>query len=137
MHELSIAHSLVQVVSETAKQNGASRVRSVNLRLGVLAGVVRGALEFCYEIATAGTALEGSTLNIRELPIIIHCGACGKDIELPDLTAFRCPECGTPSRDIRQGRELEVESIELDVDENEADHVHARARDPQGSPQQK
>lgn len=136
MHELSIAHSLVDVVSETAKQNGASRIRAVNLRLGALAGVVRGALEFCYEIATAGTALEGSTLNIRELPIVIHCGTCGKDVELPDLAAFRCPDCGTPSGDIRQGRELEVESIELDVDENEADHVHARAGDPQGSPQQ-
>lgn len=139
MHELSIAHSLVEVVSETAKQNGASRVRAVHLRLGALAGVVRGALEFCYEIATAGTLLEGSELNIRELPVMIHCGVCGKDVELPDLAAFRCPECGTPSGDIRQGRELEVESIELDVEENdgnEADYVHARARDPQGSPQQ-
>ncbi len=136
MHELSIAHSLVDIVSETAKQNGASRVRAVNLRLGALAGVVRGALEFCYEIATAGTVLEGSTLNIRELAVVIHCEACGKDLELPDLAAFRCPECGTPSGDLRQGRELEVESIEFDVDENEADHVHARAPDPQGSPQQ-
>lgn len=136
MHELSIAHSLVDVVSETAKQHRASRVRAVNLRLGALAGVVRGALEFCYEIATARTVLEGSALNIRELPVIIHCAACEKDLELPDLTAFRCPQCRTPSGDIRQGRELEVESIELELEENEADYVHARAGDPQGSPQQ-
>jgi hydrogenase nickel incorporation protein HypA/HybF len=136
VHELSIAHSLVGVASETARQYQASRVRTVHLRLGVLAGVAREALEFCYEVATAGTLLEGSELKIHELPVIIHCGECGRDLELPDLAAFRCPECGTLSGDIRQGRELEVESIELDIEENEAGHVDARARDPQGGPQQ-
>ena len=136
MHELSIAHSLVELVTETARQHGAGRVRAVNLRLGALAGVVRGALEFCYGIATAQTALEGSTLDIRELPVIIHCAACDKDVELPDLAAFRCPQCGTPSGDLRQGRELEVESIEFGLNESDDDDVHARAGDPQGSPEQ-
>lgn len=136
MHELSIAHNLVELVGQTAKEHGAARVRAVNLRLGPLAGVVRGALEFCYGIAAAGTLLEGSELTIREVPVLIHCAVCEKDVALTDLTDFRCPQCGALSGDVRQGRELEVESIELDIDKKPADHVHSGAGDSQGRPQQ-
>lgn len=136
MHELSIAQSLVEVVTETASREGASRVEAVHLRLGVLSGVVRGALEFCYEIATAGTLLEGSKLYIEELPVTVYCGNCRKEVELPDVTAFRCPVCGGFTADIRQGKELEVRSVELLVDESEAANVHPCARDPERGPQQ-
>lgn len=37
------------------------------------------------------------------------------EVELPGIQRFRCPHCDTPSGDIRQGRELEIESIEIDV----------------------
>jgi hydrogenase nickel incorporation protein HypA/HybF len=116
VHELSIAHSLVGVVLQHLPE-GTARVRTVDLRLGALAGVVRGALEFCYGIATDGTALQGSVLRITELPVVIHCATCDADRALDSVLVFRCPVCGTPSGDIRQGRELEVAAIEYDADE--------------------
>ncbi len=64
MHELSIAYSVVEIATQSAVEAGAVRVRSVQVRLGALSGVVRGALEFSYEIACAGTLLEGSTLVV-------------------------------------------------------------------------
>ena len=60
MHELSIAHSLVESAVDAAEKAGARRVTRVHLRLGALSGVVRNALEFGYEITTQGTLLEGS-----------------------------------------------------------------------------
>lgn len=112
MHELSIAHSLVTLVQQQLPP-GAVRVTAVDLRLGALAGVVRGALEFCYGIASAGTPLEGSALRIQELPVVIHCPRCQADRALSG-PAFRCPECSTPSGDVRQGRELDLAGIEYD-----------------------
>ena len=44
----------------------------------------------------------------------MHCEACGKDGELESLQSFRCPHCGEPGSDLRQGRELEIDSIEID-----------------------
>ncbi|MDH4065941.1 MAG: hydrogenase maturation nickel metallochaperone HypA [Acidobacteriota bacterium] len=114
MHELSIAHSLVSLVQERLPA-GATRVTAVDLRLGALAGVVRGALEFCYGIAASGTALEGSALRIEELPVVIHCPECQADRPLDGAFVFRCPVCGTLSGDIRQGRELDVVAIEYDA----------------------
>lgn len=115
MHELSIAYSLVDAATQSATEAGATRVVEVRLRLGVLSGVTLGALEFSYEIATAGTMLEGSKLVVRELPARVYCSVCEKEVELPSVQRFRCPVCDTPSGDLRQGRELEIEAIEIDV----------------------
>lgn len=117
MHELSIAYSLVELASQSAREAGATRVHAVHLRLGALSGVVRGALEFSYEIATADTPLAGSALVIRELPVLIYCANCAQDVELASVQRFRCPHCDTTSGEIRQGRELEIEFIEIDAPE--------------------
>ena len=53
MHELSIAHSLVEIAEEAAAKAGVARVTVVHLRLGVLAGVVQDALLFGFEIGRA------------------------------------------------------------------------------------
>jgi hydrogenase nickel incorporation protein HypA/HybF len=117
MHELSIAYSLVELASQSAVEAGAVRVRAVHLRLGAMSGVVRGALEFSFEIATADTMLAGSQLLVEELPVVVYCGVCREEVQLASVQRFRCPQCDTPSGDIRQGRELEIESIEIDMPE--------------------
>jgi hydrogenase nickel incorporation protein HypA/HybF len=119
VHELSVAESLVALVEERLPP-GAARVKAVDLRLGALAGVVRGALEFCYGVATEGTALAGSTLRIEEVPVVVHCQVCGLDRAL-DGPALRCPVCATLSGDIRQGRELDLVAIEYDDTQEVAD----------------
>ncbi|HXU33066.1 MAG TPA: hydrogenase maturation nickel metallochaperone HypA, partial [Thermoanaerobaculia bacterium] len=74
-------------------------------------------LLFCYDIAARSTLLEGSRLVVREVPLVIHCAVCERDVELPGPLQFRCPVCETPSGDIRQGRELYIEGLEVDVEE--------------------
>ncbi len=61
-----------------------------------------------------GTPLAGSKLVVNILPVMVHCEACGKDGALASLQSFRCPHCGEPVTDLRQGRELEIDSIEID-----------------------
>lgn len=119
MHELSIAYNLVETAAEAAKNAGARKVNKVFLRLGQLSGVVKGALLFSYDIAAQGTLLEGSELVVRELPVVIYCNSesCKKEVALPSVQSFRCPICNQLSGDVRQGRELEIESLEIDVDE--------------------
>lgn len=130
MHELSIAYSLVELATRSAHEAGAARVLTVHLRVGALSGVVPGALQFSYEIATADTPLAGSTLVIQELPVMIHCSVCQKDVQLASVQRFRCPDCDTPSGDIRQGRELEIESIEIANPQEEQTHGESSNGNP-------
>ena len=115
MHELSIAYSVVEIATESARAAGAVRVKEVHVRLGALSGVVKGALEFSYEIACAGTLLEGSVLVVKELPAKVYCKVCEREVELASTQYFCCPVCDTPSGDLRQGREMDVEAIEVDL----------------------
>jgi len=114
MHELSIVASIVDTVTESLAAYPGARVLEVRLRVGALASVVVESLEFCWGIAAEGTALEGSKLVVNVLPVVMHCVRCGRDVELEGVQSFRCPQCGEPCFDLRQGRELEIDSFEID-----------------------
>lgn len=94
MHELSIAHGLVEAASEAAREAGAVKVNEVRVRVGLLSGVAAPALQFCYGIAAAGTPLEGSKLLIRELPVVIYCPRCERRWNSPpsNSSAVLCAE---------------------------------------------
>jgi len=110
--------SIVDAVTESLSAYPGARVKEVRLRVGALAAVIEDSLQFCYGIATEGTVLEGSALVVAVVPVAGHCPGCAKDVEISSLQSFRCPVCGGPVANVRQGRELEIESIEIeDVEE--------------------
>jgi hydrogenase nickel incorporation protein HypA/HybF len=114
MHELSLTTSIVETVTETLAAYPGARVKEVRLRVGALASVIPESLEFCWGIVCEGTPLEGSRLAVSVLPVVVHCALCGQDAELEGVQSFRCPRCGELCGEIRQGRELEIDSIEID-----------------------
>jgi hydrogenase nickel incorporation protein HypA/HybF len=114
MHELSIVESVVDSVTESLARYPGARVVEVRLRVGAMAAVVEDSLQFCFEIATEGTPLEGSRLKVELLPIVMYCARCAAEVELEGVQSFRCPRCGELVGDLRQGRELEIEAIEIE-----------------------
>lgn len=119
MHELSIAHSLVSIAEDAIKGAGVTRVEVVHLKLGALSGVVRDALLFAYDVATEGTALAGSRLEIEDVPVVVYCPTCDAERTLESIQLFCCPVCDTPTADIRQGREIELISLECESVESD------------------
>lgn len=115
MHELSLAHSIVDVAADAAERMQAVKVYAVNLRVGRMSGVEPGALLFSYDVAAAGSLLEGSRLVIIDVPLVVWCSHCLTEVTLAEVNHFQCPACGTAAGEIRQGRELEVESLEIET----------------------
>ncbi|MGA9748710.1 MAG: hydrogenase maturation nickel metallochaperone HypA [Nocardioides sp.] len=108
MHELAIAES---VVSTVLARTGDHRVTTVRVRVGRLAGVVPDALTFCFELATAGTSLEGALLEIATDDARGYCRDCEQEIVLPD-TLLLC-SCGSADVHLVSGGELTVSSVEV------------------------
>jgi hydrogenase nickel incorporation protein HypA/HybF len=113
MHELSIAMSLVDLAQEEAERLG-GRVCALHLRIGALSGVVPEALLASYEMASFETPLEGSRLIIEDVPVVVYCPQCHAERALSSVQSFCCAECGTPTPQVEQGRELELVAMEIE-----------------------
>jgi hydrogenase nickel incorporation protein HypA/HybF len=123
MHELSIASSIVEIAGEHARREGGGRVASVTLRIGRLSCVHEGALRYSFDLVTQGTPLAGATLAVIEVPVRIWCALCKAVVELPGIQRFACPACGHLSGDVRSGRELDIESIQIAADQLGPDQI--------------
>lgn len=113
MHELSVANALVTAVVDGLGSSPAP-VREVHVDVGALSGVVPQALEFAYDVACAGTPLEGSVVVVHPRPAVVHCAGCDADATVEGVLVLVCPGCGAPSGDVRSGRELTVTHVVLD-----------------------
>jgi hydrogenase nickel incorporation protein HypA/HybF len=113
MHELSIAISMIDQISEESEIRGGLEVEVVHLKLGVFSGVDREALLFAWELACEGSALQGARLAIESIPLVIYCDVCQKNRVPPSVYQLSCPDCDTPGQKIVTGREIEVASLEV------------------------
>lgn len=113
MHELAICQGIIEVA--TGALDGLPSplppVSRVNVQIGRLTSVVPDSLGFYFELLTPGTALDGATLVIEEVPARGTCTDCGTRFEI-EVLAFTCPACGSGFVDLTSGRELQVVSVE-------------------------
>jgi hydrogenase nickel incorporation protein HypA/HybF len=114
MHELSIAMSIIEMVEEESRKHGGAQVTAVHLKLGALSGVVKEALLGSFEMACEDTVLKGSKLVVEDIPVLIYCHACQAQRPVSSIQLFCCAECGNPSAQVVQGKELEVVALEIE-----------------------
>jgi hydrogenase nickel incorporation protein HypA/HybF len=112
MHEMSLAESVVQIAEDTARQNGGSRISSVFLEVGRLAGVEIEALRFCFDAASRSSLAEGAELVIERPDGQAWCMPCGETVSLSSL-ADPCPRGGSHQLQVTGGNELKVREIAI------------------------
>jgi hydrogenase nickel incorporation protein HypA/HybF len=110
MHELSIAQAIVDIAVRNA---GESRVARVWVGVGGFRQVVPAALEFSFELCAHGTPAEGAVLELDVIPVAVACRKCAATSE-PDGFPLACATCGGLDVEVVRGRELQVESLELE-----------------------
>ena len=114
MHEFALVMSMLDLAERSARDEGAARIDAIRLEIGALAGVVPEALEFAFQGAKEGTMAAAARLEVDYLPAIAHCASCEMEFELDNRYGIAlCPMCDTPSADLRQGRELQLASLEV------------------------
>ncbi len=114
MHELALAQSIVEIALRTlAAQSKESRVTLVKLRIGKMTNVEPEALRYGFLAAANGTAAQGATLVLETAPIVVFCRNCSRDFSLQEYR-FSCIHCGSAQTEIRSGREMAVEYVEVE-----------------------
>ncbi|MCS6770815.1 MAG: hydrogenase maturation nickel metallochaperone HypA [Kiritimatiellae bacterium] len=112
MHELGIAQGILEAALEAAARERAERIVRLRVKVGELSGVVEEALRFAFEAISAGTRAEGARLEVEVIAVRCYCAQCQREFEAAPLR-YECPLCGTPSGEVRAGRELALTEIEV------------------------
>jgi len=114
VHELSIVETLIdQVEREVAASGEKGTVTRLELVIGRLSGVSCDSIRFALEMLAPGTVLEHARVDIAEPKAVCCCRRCGAQCEIDELVS-RCPECQGSDVYIEGGRDLILQSIELD-----------------------
>jgi len=113
MHEMSLMAGMLEIIEDTARQEGFARVERVILEIGRLSGVEAEAMRFAFDVGTHGSVAQGAELVIQETPGKGRCPACGRT---SPLAAFydACPHCGRYPMEVLAGREMRILSLDVE-----------------------
>ena len=112
MHELSIAHNIIEIVEEHAKKHDATAISEIELIVGTISGVIPETLEFALEVSVKNTILDGAKISINVINAKAKCLSCNKEFEVDDIYTM-CSHCNSLKFEIIQGKELKVKSIKF------------------------
>jgi len=113
MHELSITQDMLDLVLVQAEQAEAKKVGKINLVIGEMTGIVEECVRFYFGFVSEGTPAEGAELHIKKVASEARCRGCGKNFEIDEFD-WTCPHCESKEVEITAGKELFVESIEVE-----------------------
>jgi hydrogenase nickel incorporation protein HypA/HybF len=111
MHELSIAHSIIEIVVKEMSKNRLTRVDTVTLRVGEMTQILPESLLFGFECLTQETPIAGANLVIESIPARGYCKSCDNEFDFKGWL-FSCSLCGEARIDIISGKELDIVSID-------------------------
>ncbi len=111
MHELPITESILKIALDAA---GARRISAINLIVGDLSSILDDSVQFYFDILSKDTPAENAVLHFLRLPGTLTCLGCGGSFAARAPLPSACPSCGSTRLQVTGGRELRVDSIEVD-----------------------
>jgi hydrogenase nickel incorporation protein HypA/HybF len=112
MHEISIVQNVLNIALDHAQRQGATKIHRLKLNVGELSGIMPESLEFAFSIVSSGTIAQEARLEINSIPVVCSCPMCNLNFQPIDLL-YECPQCHQISTTFVQGRELEIECLEV------------------------
>jgi hydrogenase nickel incorporation protein HypA/HybF len=118
VHEVSIVANIFRIMGEKLDSLGlgSAPVKKIKVVVGKFANVVPACLDFAFEMQKEGTPFEGAVMETEFVPLKIRCNACGEEMELDEPFLF-CRRCDSFQVEIVAGKELYVDSFEIDDSE--------------------
>ena len=112
MNEVGLMRSAIALATEQVKAKGRRKIHKMELNVGELSGVVPDALMFAFDVVSEGTVAEGADLKLTTVPTLCYCTHCRREF-YPMSWIYACPYCQHLSNDVREGKNLELVSLEI------------------------
>ena len=113
MHEFGITESIVKIALDEARKAQTSQITQINLVVGELSGFVPDCIQFYFDSFSKDTIAEKATLHFELAPAQLRCRNCSTVFH-PKDSEWNCPECYGRNVEVVGGRELYIESLEVE-----------------------
>ena len=113
MHEYSIVGSLLEQCENIAKENNATSVKKVVVKIGVMSGVEPDLLKTAFDTFKEGTMCSECEYIQYLQPIVIECSKCNTKSTLKK-NEYYCPKCNNIEVDVVDGEDLLLMQLELE-----------------------
>ena len=117
MHEMGIVQGILAASIEAAEKAGATRINEIKITIGELTEIQEFALQFAFESLSPDTIAEGGRLTVSHLGAKSRCGQCGTEFEHGRFEII-CPKCENFLCELIQGREMNIDAIDIDTPED-------------------
>jgi hydrogenase nickel incorporation protein HypA/HybF len=115
VHEVALAQAVWRQVEAELDRRPASRLLAAHLVVGRWSGADPESLEFALGLLRDGSPWPKAAIRIRTEPLGLVCRACGRQFE-PEELNLACPGCGSADADVTRGRDVRLESLEVEED---------------------
>lgn len=112
MHELSLAHSVMEIVGREMEKYPSRHLKSIELTIGTHAGVETEAFRTAIQAVMRSSLWPDAEAVIVTVAAEAQCIACGARFA-PDGYIPQCPECGSAMCGIVAGNEFRVSALTL------------------------
>ena len=113
MHEYSVVQALLEQIENIAKENDATQVTKIIVKIGVMSGVEVHLLEVAFNTFKEKTICDGAEFVMNIQPITIRCNSCNETSELEKIH-YCCQKCGSTDVDVIDGEEMFLMSLEME-----------------------
>ncbi len=113
MHEYSIVSSLINMCEKYAKENSATKVTKLYVKIGKISGVEPELLKVAFDTFKNESICFDSELVMDIEDVVIKCLDC-KTESVIQIKSFECPKCGSENFSIIAGEEMLLMSLEME-----------------------
>ncbi|MDF2941535.1 MAG: hydrogenase nickel incorporation protein HypA [Herbinix sp.] len=110
MHEIGILMEVVKSVERFAKENDVQKIETLVLQIGEFSSMIPKYMKTLYPVATEGTILDGTDLDIEILPANGMCKDCKKVFMITTNNGI-CPKCQSNNIELLNGKEFFIKEI--------------------------
>ena len=108
--------SIIEIAEAEAKKSDANSIKELVLDVGTMSGIEFFALDTALEMAVKNTMLDKTKLTVNKIQAKAKCTECKHEFDISQVYD-PCPKCKSLYHEILSGKELQIKSLVVDVDD--------------------
>jgi len=113
MHEYSVVQALLEQIEGVAKENDATMVSKIVVKIGVMSGMEAHLLEIAFNTFKEKTICDSAEFIMNIQPLTIECMECNEVSELEKIH-YCCQKCESTNVKVVDGEDMFLMSLEME-----------------------